>query len=91
MVINDTIIAELKLASLYAETSPADPRTINGGTEVRNIEGIRIFSRGFSITATNGAWIVKLPSGQFIEEYLVKNSEEVAPLIIKYYKDEQFI
>lgn len=91
MVSNSSIITELKMASLYAEESKSDSSVINGGTEIKDVRGIRIFSRGFSVKFVNGYWLVKLPRGQFFDDHIVTESSGVAPLVIEHYKSEGFI
>lgn len=91
MVSNYPIITELKMASLYAEESKSDSSVINGGAEIKDVRGIRIFSRGFSVEFINGYWLVKLPRGQLFDEHIVTESSDVAPLVIKHYKNEGFI
>lgn len=91
MVNIDSIIAELRLASLYAEVSSSDPFIINGGTEVRNSQGIKLFSRGFSVRFSDEGWLVRLPRGQFVDNCVIPESSMVAPLIIEHYRKEGFI
>jgi hypothetical protein len=91
MVNMDSIVEELRQFSLYAEICESDPAMINGGTTVETFNGIKIFSRAFSVCLTGDALIVKLPQGQFVDEYIVSKQHEVARFIIEHYREEGFI
>lgn len=91
MVSIESVINDLRLASLFAETSPSNPNTIYGGTIIENVNGIKIYHKGFSIQKNGEGWLVKLPRGQFIDDYSVKNASDIAPLIANYYRAEGWL
>lgn len=91
MVNIDLIIAELKSASIHAEISSSDPLIINGGTEVRDAHGIKLFSRGFSVRFSDAGCLVRLPRGQLVDNCVVSEASMVAPLIIEHYRRDGFI
>lgn len=91
MVNIDSIIAELRLASLRAEASATDPLVINGGTDVSNVHGVKLYSRGFSVRFSDDGWLVRLPRGQFVDNCVVPEPSLVASLIIEHYRREALI
>lgn len=86
MAIMNDLCERLRAADLVAEIESASPLLILGGEGVRDVGGIKVYKRGFSICYDGAIWLVKLPCGQTIDEYTLADEEEVFKLVINHFR-----
>jgi hypothetical protein len=82
----EDLCSALRKAALKVEIESSDPISILGGEDIRDVNGIKVYKRGFSIKFTGNKWLVKLPEGQIVEDHELDNSDEVIGLVIKHYQ-----
>jgi hypothetical protein len=88
MVSIDAILNELRASSLFAEIYSIDPPVLHGGADFKDVDGIKLFARGFSIRYVDGRWIVRLSCGQTFNEMFIEEDDKVASSVIDYYEKE---
>ncbi|MGH8080446.1 MAG: hypothetical protein ACREP7_07720 [Lysobacter sp.] len=91
MVDLNLMIEKLQAVTLAAEIYTVSPPIIQGGVNILNVDGIKLFQKMFSIRYKDEAWVVSIPVGQGVDRYRVSSEHDAVEMVISYYKDQQFI